>query len=29
VLRDALDEIDPDTLSPKEALGLLYKLKKL
>jgi DNA mismatch repair protein MutS len=28
-LRDALTAIDPDTLSPKEALQLLYELKKL
>jgi DNA mismatch repair protein MutS len=27
-LREALDAIDPDTLSPREALELLYKLKK-
>ena len=26
-LRDALRELDPDTLSPKEALELLYRLK--
>lgn len=28
-LREALQDIDPDTLSPKEALELLYKLKEL
>jgi len=28
-LREALDDIDPDALSPKEALELLYRLKKL
>jgi DNA mismatch repair protein MutS len=26
-LRELLDDIDPDTLSPREALELLYKLK--
>ena len=26
---DALRELDPDTMSPKEALELLYRLKKL
>ena len=29
VLRDALDEIDPDGLSPREALENIYALKKL
>jgi DNA mismatch repair protein MutS len=28
-LQDALDEIDPDALSPREALDALYRLKKL
>ena len=28
-LHTALDEIDPDSLSPREALDALYKLKKL
>jgi DNA mismatch repair protein MutS len=28
-LREALEEIDPDTLSPREALELLYRLKSL
>ena len=28
-LRDALDEIDPDALSPREALDLIYRLKSL
>lgn len=28
-LQDALDDIDPDELSPKEALDRLYELKKL
>jgi DNA mismatch repair protein MutS len=28
-LQDALDNVDPDALSPREALDLLYKLKKL
>ncbi|HEY9380226.1 MAG TPA: hypothetical protein VIQ01_03170, partial [Burkholderiales bacterium] len=28
-LIDALQEINPDDLSPREALDLLYKLKKL
>jgi DNA mismatch repair protein MutS len=28
-LRERLDEIDPDALSPREALALLYELKKL
>ncbi len=28
-LRDALFEIDPDTLSPREALELIYRLKSL
>jgi DNA mismatch repair protein MutS len=27
LLRQLLDDIDPDTLSPREALELLYKLK--
>jgi DNA mismatch repair protein MutS len=27
LLRELLDDIDPDTLSPREALELLYKLK--
>ena len=26
-IRELLDEIDPDALSPREALELLYKLK--
>ncbi len=26
-LRKILDEIDPDTLSPREALELVYRLK--
>ena len=28
-LRDELAKINPDTLSPREALELLYRLKKL
>jgi DNA mismatch repair protein MutS len=28
-LRDAIDALDPDSLSPREALAALYKLKKL
>jgi DNA mismatch repair protein MutS len=28
-LRDALDAVNPDELSPREALELLYKLKRL
>jgi DNA mismatch repair ATPase MutS len=28
-LRDALQEINPDELTPREALELLYRLKKL
>jgi DNA mismatch repair protein MutS len=28
-LREALAKINPDTLSPREALELLYRLKKL
>jgi DNA mismatch repair protein MutS len=28
-LRDALAEIDPDTLSPRDALAALYRLKTL
>ena len=28
-LRDALDDIDPDALSPREALETLYRLKKM
>ena len=28
-LRDALSELDPDTLSPREALDALYQLKNL
>ncbi len=28
-LADALDELEPDTMSPKEALEALYRLKKL
>jgi DNA mismatch repair protein MutS len=28
-LRDALDGTDPDELSPREALDLLYRLKRL
>ncbi len=28
-LRDAIDALDPDSLSPREALGALYKLKDL
>jgi DNA mismatch repair protein MutS len=28
-LRDAVDALDPDSLSPREALAALYKLKKL
>jgi len=28
-LRDAVDELDPDSLTPREALALLYKLKDL
>jgi DNA mismatch repair protein MutS len=28
-LREALDKVNPDTLSPREALELLYRLKKL
>jgi len=28
-LREALDAISPDELSPREALELLYKLKRL
>lgn len=29
VLQDAVNELDPDTLSPREALEALYQLKKL
>jgi len=29
VLRDAVDEIDPDAMSPRAALDALYRLKKL
>ncbi|MEX2124504.1 MAG: DNA mismatch repair protein MutS [Woeseia sp.] len=29
LLRDALDEIDPDALSPREALDVLYQLKEI
>jgi DNA mismatch repair protein MutS len=28
-LRDAIDALDPDSLSPREALAALYRLKKL
>ena len=28
-LRDALSQVDPDALSPREALELLYRLKRL
>jgi DNA mismatch repair protein MutS len=28
-LRDAVDELDPDSMSPREALAALYKLKSL
>jgi DNA mismatch repair protein MutS len=28
-LRNALDEIDPDELSPREALDVIYRLKKI
>jgi DNA mismatch repair protein MutS len=28
-LADALDEIDPDTMTPKQALDALYKLKEI
>jgi len=28
-IRDAVDEIDPDTMSPRDALAALYKLKDL
>jgi DNA mismatch repair protein MutS len=28
-LADALDEIDPDTMTPRDALNVLYKLKKI
>ena len=28
-LRDALSQVDPDALSPREALALLYRLKRL
>ena len=28
-LREALDDLDPDTLSPREALEAIYRLKKL
>jgi DNA mismatch repair protein MutS len=28
-LRDALDAVNPDELSPREALELLYRLKRL
>jgi hypothetical protein len=28
-LRDALAALDPDTLSPREALEAVYKLKRL
>jgi len=28
-LRDALDAVNPDDLSPREALELLYRLKRL
>ena len=29
VLRERLDEVDPDSLTPREALALLYELKEL
>jgi DNA mismatch repair protein MutS len=28
-LEDAIADLDPDSLSPREALDALYKLKKL
>jgi DNA mismatch repair protein MutS len=28
-LRDAVEELDPDQMSPREALEALYKLKEL
>jgi DNA mismatch repair protein MutS len=28
-LRDALDELDPDAMTPREALAALYRLKDL
>ncbi len=28
-LREAMDQVNPDDLSPREALELLYRLKKL
>ena len=28
-VRDALDELDPDSMSPRDALAALYKLKEL
>ena len=28
-LREAVDELDPDSMSPREALEALYKLKDL
>jgi DNA mismatch repair protein MutS len=28
-VRDALDELDPDAMTPREALEALYKLKDL
>ncbi len=28
-LREAIEDLDPDTVSPRDALALLYKLKKL
>jgi DNA mismatch repair ATPase MutS len=28
-LRNAVDDLDPDTMSPREALDVLYKLKDL
>ena len=28
-LREALSKVNPDTLTPREALELLYRLKKL
>jgi len=29
LIRAAIDELDPDALSPREALAALYKLKEL
>jgi len=29
LLREAVDALDPDTLSPREALDALYQLKKI